>query len=217
MNFEQARHNMIEQQIRPWEILDPAVLDLLALMDRDAYVPAAYRNLAFADFEIPLGAGASMWAPKIEAHALQALSIKKQERVLEIGTGSGFMAALLAAHADHVWTVEIDASLARTARRTLEQEGVVNVSVVEADGASGLAENGPYDAILISGGMQAVPPALLDQLKVGGRLFAFVGDAPAMSAQLITRTAENAYSTVSLFETTVALLRNFPAKTNFSF
>lgn len=217
MNIEQARFNMIEQQIRPWEVLDQRVLDLLFVVKREDFVPAAYRSLAFADMELPLGSGQVMLAPKIEAKVLQELSIKKTDKILEIGTGSGYMAALLAAHADHVVTIESRPELAEFAKKNLEQAGITNVSVEIGDGAKGWSQRGPYDAIVVSGAVPAVPDALLKQLRVGGRLAIVVGEAPAMQAQLITCTGDGIYNTVNLFETVIPSLDGVPAKSSFTF
>ena len=217
MNIEQARFNMIEQQIRPWEVLDPQVLDLLFVVKREDFVPDAYRNLAFADMEIPLGSGQAMLAPKIEAKLLQELDITKTDKVLEIGTGSGYMAALLAARAEHVVTVESRPELAEVARRNLERAGVNNVTVEDGNGANGWAQRGPYDAIVVSASLPAVPAALLRQLRVGGRLAVIVGEAPVMEAQLITCSAEGVYNTVNLFETVVPALDGVEARSAFSF
>ena len=217
MNIEQARFNMIEQQIRPWEVLDPRVLDLLFVVKREDFVPAAQRNLAFADMELPLAAGQLMLAPKMEARLLQELGIKKGDKVLEIGTGSGYMAALLAAHAEHVVTVESRPELAEQARANLERTGIANVSVEIGDGANGWAARGPYDAIVLSGAVAAIPASILKQLRVGGRLAAVVGAAPVMEAQLVTCTAEGVFNTVNLFETVIPSLDGFAAASNFSF
>ncbi|MBS1158087.1 MAG: protein-L-isoaspartate O-methyltransferase [Proteobacteria bacterium] len=217
MNIEQARFNMIEQQIRPWEVLDPQVLDLLFVVKREDFVPAAYRNLAFADMEIPLGSGQVMLAPRVEAKLLQELTIKKTDKVLEIGTGSGYMAALLAARAEHVVTVEVRPELADFARQNLERAGVTNVSIEVADGAKGWSQNAPYDAIVVSGSVPVLPDALLKQLRVGGRLAVIVGEAPVMEAQLITCTADGIYNTINLFETVVPALDGTPAKDSFIF
>lgn len=217
MNFEQARFNMVEQQIRPWDVLDQNVLDLLFAVRREDFVPAALRSLAFADAEIPLGHGAVMLAPKIEAHAAQAVQVKKHEKVLEIGAGSGYMAALLAAHAEHVTTVEVEPALAGMAQANLKRAGIDNVKVVVADGAEGLADQAPFDVIVISASVPEVPAALLSQLKVGGRLFAIVGNEPVMQAQLVTRESENAFRTEVQFETVTAPLRNAAAAARFSF
>ena len=217
MNIEQARFNMIEQQIRPWDVLDPQVLDLLFVVKREDFTPPAYRNLAFADMEIPLGSGQMMLAPKIEAKMLQELGLKKTDKILEIGTGSGYMAALLAARAEHVVTVECRPALAEIARQNLERAGVTNVTVELGDGANGWAQRGPYDAIVVSGSVPAVPAALLKQLRVGGRLAVVVGEAPVMEAQLITCTADGIYNTVNLFETVIPSLDGVAAKASFSF
>ena len=213
MNLEQARFNMVEQQIRTWRVLDQDVLDLLFAVKREQFVPSAYRALAFSDTEIPLGHGSFMLHPKFEAHAMQALHLKGHEKVLEVGTGSGYMAALLAAHASQVWSVEIDPTLAQTARTNLQLAGIGNVAVSVGDGLEGLAAHAPYDVILVSGGVESVPAALLEQLNVGGRLFAFVGSDPVMSAQLITRVDATAYRTESLFECVVPMFQAAAAST----
>ncbi len=206
MNFEQARYNMIEQQLRPWKVLDPEVLDVLHVVKREEFVPATHRRLAFADTEIALGNGASMFAPKVEAHALQALAMKKHENVLEVGAGSGYMAALLGAHADHVWSIEIMPQLADLARENLRRAGVTNATVEVGNGLAGLAANSPFDAVMVSGAVPKVPQVLLDQLKPDGRLFAFEGAAPAMEAVLYTRVGDSVRR-VTLFETIVPALR----------
>ncbi|MGV0952125.1 MAG: protein-L-isoaspartate O-methyltransferase family protein [Azonexus sp.] len=217
MNIEQARFNMIEQQIRPWEVLDPQVLDLLFVVKREDFVPAAYRNLAFADMEIPIGSGQVMLAPRIEARLMQELGIRQTDKVLEIGTGSGYMAALLAARADHVVTVESRPEIAEFARQNLERAGVANVTVEVGDGANGWAQRGPYDAIVVSGALPSLPDALLKQLRLGGRLAAIVGEAPVMEAKLVTCSAEGVYNTINLFETVVPALDSGNAKPGFSF
>ncbi len=217
MNIEQARFNMIEQQIRPWEVLDPQVLDLLFVVKREDFVPAAYRNLAFADMEIPLGSGQVMLAPRVEAKLLQELSIKKTDKVLEIGIGSGYMAALLAARAEHVVSIESRSELADFARQNLERAGVTNVTIEVADGANGWTPRGPYDAIIVSGSLPTLPTALLRQLRVGGRLAVTVGVAPVMQAQLITCTADGIYNTVNLFETVIPAIDGGTANSGFSF
>lgn len=217
MNIEQARFNMIEQQIRPWEVLDPKVLDLLFVVKREDFVPAAYRNLAFADMEIPIGSGQVMLAPRVEAKLLQELGIKSTDKVLEIGTGSGYMAALLAARAEHVVTVEVRPELADFARENIQHAGISNITVETGCGAKGWAQRGPYDAIVVSAAVPTVPEALLKQLRVGGRLAIVVGEAPVMEAQLITCTADGIYNTVNLFETVIPHLDGLSAKPGFSF
>ena len=217
MNIEQARFNMIEQQIRPWEVLDQQVLDLLFVVKREDFAPAAYRNLAFADMEIPIGSGQIMLAPKIEAKMMQELGIKKTDKVLEIGTGSGYMAALLAARAGHVISIEIRPEIAAFAKENLERAGVSNVTVEVGNGVDGWSARAPYDAIVVSGSVPTVSPSLHKQLRVGGRMTVIVGEAPVMEAQLITCTAEGTYNTVNLFETVIPALDGVGAKDNFTF
>ena len=218
MNFEQARFNMVEQQLRPARVLDPEVLDVLFVVKREEFVPPAHRRLAFADTEIPLGGGdaARMFSPIVEARALQALAMKKHENVLEVGTGSGYMAALLGVHADRVWSLEIDPQLAATARENLRRAGVTNVTVEVGNGLAGLAAHAPYDVIMVSGAVAKVPQVLLDQLKPGGRLFAIEGAAPAMQAALYARVGD-AFRRVAVFETVVAPLTDAEPAPAFAF
>lgn len=221
MNIEQARFNMIEQQIRPWDVLDLDVLELLVVVKREAFVPLAYRALAFADSEIPLPQGESMLTPKLEARILQEMKVRKHENVLEIGAGSGYMAALLAHQARHVTSVEIVPELKAMAQKNLADYGVSNVEVVEGDGAQGWnganQPNAPYDVIIVSGSLPVVPEGLLSQIKVGGRMFVVVGNAPAMTAQIITRVSDVSFNTVNVFETLVKPLRNAVAPSQFRF
>ena len=217
MNIEQARFNMIEQQIRPWDVLDTEVLELLLVVKRENFVPAAHKALAFADTEIPLGGGEMMFMPKIEARLLQDAAPKKHESVLEIGTGSGYMAALLAHRARHVTTVEISPELKAFAEKNLADNGITNVTVEQGNGANGWENGAPFDVIVVSGGLPVLPEAFLKQLKVGGRLVAIVGEAPAMKAQLITRTGEAGYDTRTLFETNAKLLQSAAKPSQFKF
>ena len=217
MNLEQARFNMIEQQIRPWEVLDQAVLSLLAAVRREDFVPPAYRALAFVDTEVPLPEGQCMLAPKVEARLLQDLHVGRHECVLEVGAGSGFMAALLAHRAQRVTTLESRPVLAAMARANLQRAGVANVDVREADGAKGWPAESPFDVILLSGSVPAVPQALLDQLKVGGRLAAIEGQEPVMRAVLFTKVAERQFRRVELFDTVAPRLDGFAEPSRFSF
>ena len=217
MNTEQARFNMIEQQIRPWDVLDQSVLSLLAVVKREDFVPTAYRALAFVDTEVPLPGGQSMLAPKVEARLLQELNVHKHERVLEIGTGSGYMAALLAHKAQQVTTMETHAGLVEYAVAALRRDGPMNVSVRHADGSRGLPQEGPFDVILLSGSVADVPPHLLAQLKVGGRLAAIVGQLPIMRATLFTRSSDHDFSSVEIFDTVAPRLSGFDEPTRFKF
>ncbi|MDP1692906.1 MAG: protein-L-isoaspartate O-methyltransferase [Burkholderiaceae bacterium] len=217
MNFEQARFNMIEQQIRPWEVLDQNVLSLLAVVKREDFVPPACRALAFVDTEVPLPEGQAMLAPKVEARLLQALNVARHERVLEVGAGSGHMAALLAHKAQQVITLEIRPALAAMAAANLRHAGIANASVREADGSQGLPAEAPFDVIVLSGSVASVPPSLLDQLKVGGRLVAFVGHQPVMRATLITRLAGAQFKREELFDTVAPRLHGFAEPPTFRF
>lgn len=217
MNIEQARFNMIEQQIRPWDVLAADVLDLLLVVKRENFVPEAHKALAFADVEIPLPGGASMLAPKIEARLLQDLNLKKHENVLEIGAGSGYMAALLAHKARHVTTVEVAPELKALAEKNLAANGVTNVTVELGNAAQGWSTGAPFDVIVVSGSLPELPQALLQQLSIGGRLVVIIGESPAMKAQLITRTGEAGYDTRTLFETDVKPLASAVAPSKFTF
>jgi protein-L-isoaspartate(D-aspartate) O-methyltransferase len=220
MNLEQARTNMVEQQIRTWEVLDQEVLDLLYVVPREAFVPAAYRNLAFSDMEVPLendAAGERMWAPKMEARVLQELAPRRTERVLEIGTGSGYLTALLAHRAAQVTSLEIKPALAEFGRANLARHGADNVTLLVADGAKGHATHAPWDVIVLTGSVPVLPKALLDSLAPGGRLFAVVGEAPVMSARLVTCIAPGAHRSVALFETVIAPLANCEQPARFRF
>jgi protein-L-isoaspartate(D-aspartate) O-methyltransferase len=224
MNIETARFNMIEQQIRPWEVLDPAVLALLAAVRREDFCPPAMRALAFVDTQVPLipgdAHGPCMLEPKVEARLLQELQVQHHEKVLEIGTGSGFMAALLAHRCQQVFTLECHPALAATARENLRRNGVANVTVIDVpvdQGARGLPAEAPFDVIVLSGSVAEVPRELLTQLKVGGRLIAIVGDEPIMRARLFTRAGEAAYGEVDLFDTVAPRLQGFAEHTRFKF
>ncbi len=216
MDFEQARFNMIEQQVRPWDVLAPDVLDLLGAVRREDFVPAAYRNLAFTDMEIPLPAGECMLAPRVEARMLQELAPRKHEWVLEIGTGSGFVAALLGHCAAQVMSLEMHPELADTAQRRLRQSGVMNATVRCMDASRELPP-GEFDAILLSGSVAEIPAALVERLKPGGRLCAIVGDAPVMHGQLLTRVGAGENKVVDLFDTVAPRLHGFAETSRFRF
>lgn len=220
MNTEQIRFNMIEQQIRPWNVLEKDVLDLLTVVKREAFVPAEHKNLAFFDTEIPLADGEFMFAPKVEARILQELAVQNTDRVLEIGAGSGYMAALLAHQAEHVTTVEINPTLRALAEQNLSAYGIKNVDVVLGDGAEGWhnADNtAKYDVIVVSGALPAVPDALLKQLNVGGRLGIIIGTEPVQSFQVITRIDENTLETNAVFELLVKPLVTRTVPSQFTF
>ena len=217
MNIEQARFNMIEQQIRPWNVLDQDVLDLLHVVKREQFVPPSYANLAFADVEIPLPAGESMLAPKIEARILQEVQVKPQDNVLLVGAGSGYLAALLAYKARQVTAVEIVPELKELAHANLAKAGVTNVKVELGNAAEGWANGAPYDVIVVAGALALLPEGLLKELNVGGRLVAIVGEAPVMSCNLVTRVGDAAYDTVKVFETNVKPLTGAPVPSHFAF
>ena len=217
MNFEQARTNMVEQQIRTWEVLDQAVLDLLYAVPREDFVPPPYRTLAFADMEIPIGEGEKMMAPKLEARIVQEVAPRKSERVLEVGTGSGYLTALFAHRAAHVHSVEIRPALAAFGRANLERHGADNVMLETGDAARGWPTRAPYDLIVLTGSTPVLPKVLLEQLSPGGRLFAVVGEGPVMVARLVTCSAPGAFRSVELFDTVLAPLANAEHPPRFRF
>jgi protein-L-isoaspartate(D-aspartate) O-methyltransferase len=217
MNIEQARFNMVEQQIRPWNVLDLSILELLSVVKREAFVPVAFKDLAFADMEIPLGHGQCMLAPRLEARLLQDLAVQPHESALEIGTGSGYMAALLAHRAHRVTSVELSPDLVNTARANLRDAGIQNVDVKQADGARLTPADGSFDVIVLSGSVTEVPQALLQLLKVGGRLAAVVGNEPVMCATFVTRTSATNFSTAQPWDCDAPRLQNFPEPSKFQF
>ena len=224
-DLERARFFMIEQQIRPWDVLDRDVLELLSQLHREDFVPPARRALAFVDMELPLledteeamRLGHCMLPPKVEGRMLQDLAPKAHEKVLEVGAGSGYQAALFARRAQRVITLEIEPRLAEMARTNLRNAGITNAEVRQADGSKGLPAEGPFDVILLSGSVAEVPRALLDQLKVGGRLGAIVGSEPVMRATFITRTGEASFTTDQPWDTAAPRLQNFPEPSRFHF
>jgi protein-L-isoaspartate(D-aspartate) O-methyltransferase len=216
MNVEQARFNMIEQQIRTWEVLDPAVLELLHEVRREDFVPAEHRALAFADLEIPLGHGEAMMQPKVEARVVQELALLPHESVYEVGTGSGYLAALLARRSRHVTTAEVHPDLKARAGANLVAAGISNVTLLEGDGAARPLAEGAYDVIVLTGSVPLLPQAFLERLAPGGRLFAVVGDAPVMKATLVRHVA-GSFQHVELFETLLKPLVNAPQPSRFRF
>ena len=217
MDIEQARYNMVEQQIRPWDVLDQDVLNLLFKLRREDFVPEAHRALAFVDMEIPLGHGQAMWTPKLEARVIQELAIRPSDQVLEIGTGSGYLTALLAMNAAKVVSVEIHPEFSAAAGHKLRAHGIENVALHVADAARDWAFDGDFDVIVLTGSTPLLSGAFRNRLRTGGRLFAITGMAPVMQAQLITCTAPGAFRSVTLFETCVTELVNAPQPTAFVF
>ncbi len=208
MNVEQARYNMVEQQIRPWEVLDQQVLDLLLKVRREEFVPPQYRSLAFVDMEIPLGHSEKMLSPKIEARLLQELAIQPGDRILEVGTGSGYMTALLASLGGHVDSVDIVPEFTQAAVAKLAAHRITNVMLETGDAARGWNKQAPYDAIVLTGSVPILPEAFKQALAPGGRLIAIVGEPPVMEARLITRVGNSAFNSIGLFETCIAPLQN---------
>ena len=217
LNVEQARFNMIEQQVRPWDVLDPKVLELMEATPREPFVPAGYEGLAYADTEIPLGHGVAMLPPKLAGRMLQAVDIDPLDVALEIGTGSGYLTALLAKGCRQVFSVDISAEISAQARKNLDALGINNVTLEVGDAACGWDKYCPYDIIIITGSLPVLPLAFQKSLNRGGRLVAIVGDAPVMEAVLITRTGDNEWSRESLFETSIKPLANAQQPQRFSF
>jgi protein-L-isoaspartate(D-aspartate) O-methyltransferase len=216
MDIEQARFNMVEQQIRTWEVLDQDILDLLFTVRREDFVPGPYRSLAFADLEIPLGDGQKMWTPKMEARVLQDLRLVPGESVLEVGTGSGYFAALLAGRGARVTSVEINPRLADAAKARLARAGVRDVDLRTGDGARGFSA-ATFDAVVLTGSTPVLPDSLVAQLKPGGRLFAVVGDPPVMTARRVEYVGPGSWTTTDLFETVIDPLVNAAAPARFRF
>jgi protein-L-isoaspartate(D-aspartate) O-methyltransferase len=208
MNIEQVRFNMIEQQIRPWDVLNQTVLDLLVQVKREDFVPAQYSTLAFVDMETPLGHGEVMMSPKLEARILQEVAVQPTDTVLEIGTGSGYLTALLSHLGKRVYSVDIVSDFKMQTHAKLASHGIKNVNLETGDAAKGWSKHGKYDVIIVTGSLPVLPESMLKDLNIGGRLFAITGDAPAMSAQLITCMATDSYNTVTLFETNIKPLKN---------
>jgi protein-L-isoaspartate(D-aspartate) O-methyltransferase len=216
-DIEQIRSNMVESQVRTWEVLDQSVLDLLLVVKREEFVPEKHRALAFADMEIPLGFGEFMLSPKLEARMLQELGIRKTDKVLEIGTGSGYATALCASLGGQVVSVERIAELSHSASRKLAGHDIRNAQLVVGEAAEGWPALGPYDVILVTGSVPLIADALRNQLRPGGRLLAVVGEPPVMTATLVTRVSEHAFNAVGLFETSIPPLRNVRQPERFVF
>ncbi|MEO6146556.1 MAG: protein-L-isoaspartate O-methyltransferase [Sulfuriferula sp.] len=217
MNIEQARFNMVEQQIRTWDVLDQDILNLLSKVKREEFVPQTYRTLAFVDMEIPLGHNQLMMQPKLEARIVQELAIKKTDKILEVGTGSGYLTALLAHQGHHVHSVDIVPEFKTRSEIRLKAHGFANASLEVGDAARGWSRHGPYDVIVLTASTPVLPEAYLDDLNPGGRMFVIVGDAPAMQAQLVTCIDKGAYNTVTLFETNIQPLINAQQPERFVF
>jgi len=217
MNVEQARFNMIEQQIRTWEVLDPVVLDLLFEVKREDFVPPEYRGVAFADLELPLGHGEAMMPPKMEARVLQEVGVQPHEEVYEVGTGSGYLTALLARRARHVTSAEIHGDLRQRAAANLRAAGIGNVTLLEGDSARAPLAESAFDVIVLTGSTPILPQAFLDRLKPGGRLFAVVGDPPAMKAMLVRQPVPGSFQHRELFETVLKPLLNCAQPARFRF
>jgi protein-L-isoaspartate(D-aspartate) O-methyltransferase len=217
MNVEQARFNMVEQQIRTWEVLDGDVLALLFKVKREQFAPPQHREIAFADLEIPIGHGEAMMQPKVEARILQELAVQPHENVYEVGTGSGYLTALLASRARHVTSIEIHPDLSQTAGKNLEAAGVSNVTLLVGDGAQRPLADSTIDVLVVTGSLPVIPQAFLDRLAPGGRLFAVVGDAPVMEATLVRQPERGAFRSVKLFETMLKPLVNAAQPTRFRF
>ena len=217
MDFEQARFNMVEQQIRTWEVLDQAVLDCLFRIRREEFVPSQYRSLAFIDMEIPLGHGEVMLAPKLEARLVQEAALRPTDSILEVGTGSGYMTALLASLGRHVYSVDIIAEFTASAGANLAAHAITNVTLETGDAARGWPQHAPYDVIVLTGSVPHLAPEFERSLAPGGRLIAIVGDEPVMTARRIRRVSESAFSREGLFETCIKALRNAPQPERFVF
>ena len=216
MDRQLARHNMAVQQIRTWNVFNDHVIELLETVPREDFVPEACQNLAYSDTQIPLGGDQRMMAPVVEGRMLQALNVQPTETVLEIGTGSGFITAMLAKSARHVHSVEINPALSAMAAENLEKQGIVNVTLAVGDASSGWSHYAPYDVIAVTGSLPILDERFQQHLKVGGRLFAIIGESPVMEAVLITRTSEIEWTHESLFETDIEPLQNAPTSEHFT-
>ena len=207
MDFEKARFNMVEQQVRPWDVLNPRVLDVISEVPRENFTPDEYKNLAYVDTRIPLGSyeehPCDMSNPNIEGRILQALDVQDNDLVLEIGPGSGYLTACLAKLGRHVDSVDINEEMTAMAEKNLQSLNIDNVNLSTGDASKGWEQKRNYDVIAITAAMESIPDSYKKLLKPGGRLFVVTGDAPAMTAQLVTRTGENSWTVEDLFETSI--------------
>ena len=217
VNLEKARHNMVEQQVRPWDVLDPRVLETIENTPRDTFTPDAYKGLAYADTEIPLGHDEYMMHPVLEGRMLQALDIQETDQILEIGTGSGYITACLAKLGAHVDSIEIDESLSKSAADKLTRQNISNVTLTTDDAVANFDESKKYDVICVCGSMAELPESYQNALNPGGRMFVITGEDPVMHAHLITRTGENSWADQPLFETSLKPLTHAEKQTAFSF
>ncbi len=217
MDFEAARHTMIEQQIRTWEVLDQHTLDLIAAIHREDFIPAQHRNIAFVDTQIPLGHGQYTFSPKMEARIIQSLALKPTDTVLEIGTGCAYLTALLASACAYVYSVDIFPDFSQSALSKLKRLGIDNAEMLVGDGINGWAQQAPYDVIVVTGSMAELDDNLIRQLNPGGRLFSIIGVSPLMQARLSMREGENAVKKEILFETDVLPLIGAPSADKFAF
>jgi len=206
MDFEKARFNMVEQQIRPWDVLDMNILDLLFEVKREQFVPEAQRQLAFVDTQLPLPNGSTMLEPKVEARLVQDLAIQPTDRILEVGTGSGYVTALLAKRGKEVVSIEIDPAIKAQAEKNLQAAGIDNVTLLEGNGIEGAPGKAPFDVILVGGSLPVVPESLKQQLALGGRMAVIVGAVPVMRALIVTRDGEKSFGQTTSFDTCIARL-----------
>lgn len=212
-----ARFNMIEQQIRTWDVLDPAVLQGLSALPREDFTPETYKGLAFADIEVPISEGQTMLSPKIEGRFLQALQLRTMDKVLQIGAGSGYFSALMAQFCQHVTALEINPELCKLAKENLKKHAIHNVTIQKADGIKGLPKEAPFDVIVLCGSSPVEPKQLREQLAIGGRMLAVLGKPPVMQATLIQRKSQDSYKLDVIFETQLAELVNAPKAVSFTF
>ncbi|MCU7890859.1 MAG: protein-L-isoaspartate O-methyltransferase [Candidatus Thiodiazotropha sp. (ex Ustalcina ferruginea)] len=218
-SIEKARFNMVEQQLRPWEVIDPRVLSLMESLPREHFAPENYQDLAYADIEVPIGQGQHMLFPRIEARLMQSLNILPTDKVLEVGTGSGYLTACLASLSQHVVSIDLHNDFIDSAALKLEQQGIKNVTLKSGDALTDPLEEGPFDAIAVTGSVPTSEQAerFRQQLAVGGRLFVIIGNPPVMECMLITRHTEKIFQEESIFETELAPLINAPAPVAFEF